>query len=270
LQNKIEELNRFNINLENKVKEETKKNIQTELKLFEQSKMASMGEMIGNIAHQWRQPLSIISTIATGSKFQKDMDLLTTEMFDKNMEDINDNVQYLSRTINDFKNFIKGERIKKLFNLNDDIHSFLHLVQGSIKNHEIDVVLDLDDKIQIVGYPNELIQCFINIYNNSKDAFKEVQGENKFIFIKTYLDNDKVHIIFKDTAQGIPKDILPKIFDPYFTTKHQSQGTGLGLHMSYKLIVEGMEGTIESKNVDFNYKGKQYKGAQFEIVLTIE
>jgi len=270
LQNKIEELNQFNSNLENKVKEEIAKNLQHELKLFEQSKMAAMGEMIGNIAHQWRQPLSVISTISTGAKMQKEMDILTDEMFSKDMDDINDNAQYLSKTIDDFRNFIKGERVKKVFNLNDDIDSFLHLVQGSIKSHYINIVLDLDDTIEIVGYPNELIQCFINIFNNSKDAIIDFPEDNRYIFIKTYLDNNKVHIIFKDSAGGIPKDILPKIFNPYFTTKHQSQGTGLGLHMTYKLIVEGMKGSIVAKNINFVYKHKEYKGAEFEIILPIK
>jgi len=270
LQNKIEELNEFNINLESKVKEEIEKNIQHELKLFEQSKMAAMGEMIGNIAHQWRQPLSVISSISTGAKLQKEMNILTDDMFNKDMDDINDNAQYLSKTIDDFRNFIKGERVKKTFNLNDDIDSFLHLVQGSIKSHYISMVLDLDDTIEVVGYPNELIQCFINIFNNSKDAIFHFPEENRFIFIKTYLDNNNVHISFKDTAGGIPENILPRIFDPYFTTKHQSQGTGLGLHMTYKLIVEGMNGTIDAKNINFTYEDKEYQGAEFEIILPLE
>ncbi len=269
LQDKIEELNQFNINLESRVEQEVLKNGEHELQLLGQSKMVSMGEMIGNIAHQWRQPLSVISTIATGAKMQKEMDLLTNEMFINDMDIINDNVQYLSDTINDFRNFIKGDRVKKSFNLNDDIDSFLHLVQGSIKSNHINVTLELDNNIQINGYPNELIQCFINIFNNSKDAMIEFSKEDRLIFIKTYLDDNNVCISFKDNAGGVPKDILPKIFDPYFTTKHQSQGTGLGLHMTYKLIVEGMSGTIEAKNVNFEYEDNEYMGAEFRIILPI-
>lgn len=269
LEDKIEELKQFNINLESRVKQEVLKNGQHELQLLEQSKMVAMGEMIGNIAHQWRQPLSVISMISTGAKMQKEMDLLTNEMFNNNMDTINDNVQYLSETINDFRNFIKGDRVKKSFNLTDEINSFLHLVQGSIKEHYIILNLDLNDTIQINGYPNELIQCFINIYNNSKDAMLEFSEENSLIFIKTYLDDNNVHITFKDNAGGISEDVLPRIFDPYFTTKHKSQGTGLGLHMTYKLIVEGMSGTVEAKNVNYKYEGKEYKGAEFKILLPI-
>ena len=267
LESKIEELKHFNLNLEHKVQEEIKINGQHELKLFEQAKMVAMGEMIGNIAHQWRQPLSVISTIATGSKLQKDMDILTNEMFANNMNIINENTQYLSRTIDDFRNFVKEDRVKKLFNLSEEIHSFLHLVQGSIKSTDIDIILDLDDDIQVNGYPNELKQCLINIFNNAKDAIEESKEEHKVIFIKTYNDKEKTIIIIKDNATGIPKDILPKIFDPYFTTKHQSKGTGLGLNMTYKLIVEGMKGTIEATNVSYEYKDKKYKGAEFKICL---
>ena len=269
LKNKIEELNQFNLNLENKVQDELMKNRQHEIKLLEQSKMVSMGEMIGNIAHQWRQPLSIISTVSTGAKVQNEMDLLTNEMFEKNMDIINDNVQYLSKTIDDFRNFVKGDRTKKVFKLSTEIDSFLHLVQGSVKNNYLNLIFDLDDTIEINGYSNELIQSFINILNNSKDALLEFPEENRFIFIKSYMHSNKVHIIFKDNGGGIPKDIIPKIFDPYFTTKHQSQGTGLGLHMTYKLIVEGMNGTIEAKNVNFVHAGKEFKGTEFEIILPL-
>ena len=269
LESKIEELKHFNLNLEHKVQEEIKKNIQHELKLFEQAKMVAMGEMIGNIAHQWRQPLSVISTIATGSKLQKDMDILTNEMFANNMNIINENTQYLSKTIDDFRNFVKGDRVKKLFTLSEEIHTFLHLVQGSIKSSDIHIILDLDDNIQTNGYPNELKQCLINIFNNAKDAIEESTEETKLIFINTYMDKEKTIIIIKDNAGGIPKDILPKIFDPYFTTKHQSIGTGLGLNMSYKLIVEGMEGSIEAANVSSEYEDKKYKGAEVKICLPL-
>jgi signal transduction histidine kinase len=131
------------------------------------------------------------------------------------------------------------------------------------------VILDLDDSIKVTGYPNELRQCFINIFNNSKDTPIDFSEENRLIFIKTYIDHNKVLITLRDNGGGIHKDILPKIFEPYFTTKHKSQGTGLGLHMTYKLIVDGMNGSVEAKNVNFNYKNKEYKGAEFIITLPI-
>ena len=237
--------------------------------LNEQSKMAAMGEMIANIAHQWRQPLSAISTAATGLIVQKEFNLLEEEKLVDTCKIINDNAQYLSRTIDDFKNFIKGDRTKKLFNLKGNINSFLHLVASSIKNNHINVVLSLEEDINIDGYDNELIQCFINIFNNSKDILKEKEIEKRFVFISTLKNENQIVIKIKDNAGGIPSDILPHIFEPYFTTKHKSQGTGLGLHMAYNLIVDGMGGTIEASNVSYEYNNEAYSGAEFIITLFI-
>ncbi len=235
--------------------------------LAEQSKMVSMGEMIGNIAHQWRQPLSVISTASTGMILQKEYGNLTDEVLVKNCNSINDNAQYLSKTIDDFRNFIKGDRTKKLFNLEEDINSFLQLIDGRLKSNNIMMVLDINKNIQIDGYENELIQCFMNIVNNSKDALVDNNIKDKFIFISTSIQDDHVLISIKDNAGGIDTDVLPKIFEPYFTTKHQSQGTGLGLHMTYNLICDGMGGTIEANNSTYKYKNKEFIGAEFIISL---
>jgi len=234
--------------------------------LTEQSKLASMGEMIANISHQWRQPLSVISTAATGMKMQKEYGCLADEAFNNSCDAINNNAQYLSNTIEDFKNFIKGEHINKVFNLSKSIESFLHLVEGSVKSHDIKVELLLDNTIEINGHENELVQCLMNIFNNSKDAFNETnekEKEKKFQ-IKTYLNNSKVILEIRDNAGGIKETILNKIFEPYFTTKHKSQGTGLGLHMTYNLIVDGMNGTIIAEN------DKDFSGALFTITLPLE
>jgi len=236
--------------------------------LFDQSKLASMGEMIGNIAHQWRQPLSVISTGATGLKLLKEYNTLTDQQFLEACDSINDNAQYLSKTIDDFKDFIKGERKKVKFNLSKDINSFLHLVEGSIKNNNIHLEKDIQDDIEIYGYPNELIQCFINIFNNSKDALKDLE-DNRYIYISTSILDNKVIITFKDNAGGIDDEILNRIYEPYFTTKHKSQGTGLGLSMTYSLVVDGMGGSIETKNDQLTIDGKKYKGAITKITLEL-
>lgn len=236
----------------------------------EQSKMVSMGEMIGNIAHQWRQPLSMISTASTGMILQKECDILTDELFKKTCNDINNNAQYLSKTIDDFRDFIKGDKKPIQFNLKNDTDAFLKLIEATIKNNHIDVVLNLTENVNIEGYPNELIQCFINIFNNAKDALLENNKENnRYIFISQETINNYVVIKFKDNAGGIPQDIISRIFEPYFTTKDTSKGTGLGLHMSYNLIVDGMNGTIEAKNSNFTYNNKEYSGAEFTIKLPI-
>ncbi|MBU3015917.1 transporter substrate-binding domain-containing protein [Poseidonibacter lekithochrous] len=234
--------------------------------LFEQTKLASMGEMIGNIAHQWRQPLSVISIGATGMKTQKQYGLLSDEIFIETCDAINNNAQYLSKTIEDFKNFIKGDRTKKEFNLIDNINSFLHLVEGTIRTHDIQIIKDIQKDIKINGYSNELIQCFINIFNNAKDAL--IENDNKLIFLTTLIDKENVIIKIKDNGGGINETILRKIFEPYFTTKHQSKGTGLGLHITYKLIVEGMNGTLKAQNIKYKYNNKNYAGAEFIITLS--
>ena len=242
-----------------------------EILLFEQTKLASMGEMIGNIAHQWRQPLSVISTASTGIIAQKELDLLDETKLIETCNMINENAQYLSKTIDDFKNFIKGDRVKKFFSLEDEINSFLHLVNSSSKTHNIKIILDLQKDIKINGYENELSQCLINIFNNARDALEETatSKNEKIVFISTFIENTEAIIKIKDNAGGIPAKVLPKIFEPYFTTKHRKQGTGLGLHMTYNLIVESMKGSIEATNVSFKYDEKNYIGAEFIIKIPL-
>jgi len=238
--------------------------------ILEQSKMAAMGEMIGNIAHQWRQPLSIISTGATGMKVQKEYGVLSDEEFITICDAINENAQYLSETIDDFRNFIKGDRVKEIFSLEENINSFIHLVEGAIKTNDIKLTLKLEKDIKINGYNNELIQCFINIFNNAKDALKEHTTHDRMIKVTTYSQNNHAVIEMLDNGGGIPENITDKVFEPYFTTKHKSKGTGLGLSMTYKFIVDGMDGTIAVHNKEFEYEHKKYRGTEIKIVLPLQ
>jgi len=257
------------INLYTKLIKSVEENRQKDLMLNEQSKLASMGEMIGNIAHQWRQPLSVIATGVTGMQLEKSYGLLTDEKFEETCDIINNNAQYLSKTIDDFKNFVTGERVKKPFNLKKDIDSFLHLVEGTIKNKNIEVILDLDEDIIIDGYENELTQCLINIFNNAKDVLLSNEDTNRLIFITTKIENKEIIIEVKDNGGGILDNIINRVFEPYFTTKHQSQGTGLGLHMTYNLIKEGMSGSIDVYNREYKHKNIEQKGAEFIIKFSI-
>ena len=264
---KTRELKELNLNLEVRIDEAINENREKDKLLDTQSKMASMGEMIGNIAHQWRQPLSVISTGVTGMQVQKEYGLLDDKQFNKTCEMINENAQYLSKTIDDFKNFIKGDRIKHTFNILNSLNTFIHLVEGSIKENDIKIKLQIDENLEIFGYENELAQCLINIFNNSKDALKEHQLKTKLILISATQIRDTLHLTIQDNAQGIDENIITKVFEPYFTTKHKSQGTGLGLNMTYKLIVDGMKGNITVKNQSFIYEDITYKGAIFTITL---
>ena len=263
------ELKKLNENLELIVQEEISKNHQIQEQLFRSEKLASMGEMIGNIAHQWRQPLSVISTAATGLKLQKQLGLLDESELLRSCDTINENAQYLSKTIDDFRDFIKGDKKKEVFLLNNLMQSCTHLISSTIKNNHIKAVYDLDGSIKMEGFKNELLQCFLNLINNAKDALNEKmeRSSERFIFIRTYMEGKKIYISFRDNAGGIDESIKNRIFEPYFTTKHKSQGTGLGLHMVYNIIVNGMGGDIEVENVEYEYKGNRYKGAEFIIML---
>ncbi len=235
--------------------------------LFERSKMASMGEMIGNIAHQWRQPLSVISTSATGMQMMKEFDNLSDEAFNKSCDIISENVQFLSKTIDDFRNFIKDNQLKEHFILDDLIDKFSHLIEPVSKAHNITVVYDTQKDIKLYSYQNELIHCFINIFNNAKDALEDKENIEKLFFIKIEQENNNVEIELKDNGGGIDDKIINKIFEPYFTTKHKSQGTGIGLHMTYNIITQNIKGTILASNQTYTYNNKTYTGAVFHITL---
>ena len=262
------ELQILNENLELRIAQEVAKNRDKDKMLFEQTKMAALGEMIGNIAHQWRQPLSAISSSVSSMYIQKEIGSLSDESFFKVCDSINNNAQFLSKTIDDFRNFIRGESIKEVFNLKQSIDSLLNIVSSSIKKYNIKMVIDIDDNIDINGLQNELNQCLINLFNNSKDALENIQGD-RYIFIEVHHVKDNLIIKFKDNGGGINENILDKVFEPYFTTKHQSQGTGLGLNMVYRLIVEGMSGSIYVQNDTFYFNDQEYTGAQFIINLPL-
>jgi signal transduction histidine kinase len=260
------ELKNNNIILEQRIKEAVEKNSHMEAKLFQAEKLSSMGEMMGNIAHQWRQPLSAISTAATGAMAQKEYGLLTDELFYSSMKNIDETAQYLSQTIESFKEFIKDDHDDKIsFKLSEIVNRSLEIQNELIKQNNINIILDLDDSIVLENLPNSLVEVFSSILHNAKDALINI--DEKYIFITTKQINSKVTITIKDNAGGIEENILEKIFEPYFTTKHQAQGTGLGLHMVYKIICEKMGGDIDVCNEEYLYKDKKQQGAVFKISL---
>ena len=233
--------------------------------LMEQSKLASMGEMIGNIAHQWRQPLHVISTTTSSVKLQKELNILDDEFFFKSCNMINKNVMFLSNTIDDFRNYMNDTRIKNKFSIDNMSNSFFTLCDSSVSNNEIVIVKDIQNNLTLDGYKNELIQCMLNIFNNAVDALIQNNIKKKYIFVTIKRIDNYINISIKDNAYGVPENIIDKIFEPYFTTKHQSRGTGLGLNMTYKLIVEGMNGDINVKNEKYFYNNEVFNGANFTI-----
>ncbi len=251
---------------EQKLKEKLLK--EKDLTLYQQSKMAAMGEMIGNIAHQWRQPLSVVSSAATGILLEREMGVSTEASEESSLKAINKSAQYLSQTIDDFRNFLKLEKEVKLFNISKAIGDAINLSNIKSKTTEIDLVLNLDEKLEVYGIKNEFIQVLINILNNAKDALKG--KENKIILIETKKSDNNIYIKTQDNAGGISPEIIERIFEPYFTTKHQSQGTGIGLYMSLEIIKNHMNGRLDVKNESFFYNNRKLFGANFLITLPIK
>ena len=258
-----DELKELNENLELRVQKEIEKNNEKEKQLFAQSKMAAMGEMIGNIAHQWRQPLSVISTIASGIKMQYKFDQLKIETLPSQMGEIVDRTQYLSQTIDTFRNFLKEKKEFQEIILQESIHDSLEIVGTTLKNHQIKIQKNFDDEnpIKIFTISSELIQVIINILNNSKDVLIEKNVDNAWVKIELIEDGQHTTLTIEDNGGGVPEDIILRIFEPYFTTKHKSQGTGLGLHMSYNIVTESLNGEIYVQNSE--------NGAKFFIILPL-
>jgi len=248
---------------------ETNNRIKQEKLLHNQTKMASMGEMILNIAHQWRQPLSIISTSATGVKLQKELNCLEDKEFYSAMDNINDSAQYLSQTIDDFRNFLVPSIEVNEFDICESINNTLKLISPSFKSNDI-TIENKCDHITIKSLQNELIQVLMNLLKNSKDVLIENNIQLKYIEIKNYTKENFIFIEVKDNAGGVDEKIIDKIFEPYFTTKHKAQGTGIGLYMSSEITHKKLKGELFVENIIFNIDKKQYKGAKFTIKLPIK
>jgi len=240
--------------------------------IFQQAKLVSMGEMIGNISHQWRQPLSVITTVASGIKLEAEYKTLALTSIDENMNVILDQAKYLSKTIDNFRDFIKESKDFGKTNIKRVVNETINLVEASLRNNFITLVINIDDNLEIDGSTNELIEAMINIVNNSKDALKEkIKNEDdKFIFINTKkLSPNSIELKITDTAGGIDEKIINRIQEPYFTTKHESVGTGLGLSIANKIIQERHHGKINIYNDEFEYNSKHYKGLTTSITFEI-
>ena len=236
--------------------------------IMEQSRFAAMGEMIGNIAHQWRQPLSSISTIASGAKLRYNNNILSDEELNETFVKIQEHTKHLSKTIDDFRDFFRHNKVEELFNVCDVIEKSITLTEASYKDHNIQLrYIKSKDKIMLMGNSGELSQVFLNILNNSKDALLEKDIKDKLVSFN--MDEIDGYVVIKiiDNAGGIPEDIIERVFDPYFTTKHKSQGTGIGLFMSKKIIMQKFDGEITVKNRKYKFDNKTYVGAEFVITI---
>jgi len=252
----IEELNR---SLEVRVQEEVLKNLEKDQLLIQQSKMAAMGDMMGNIAHQWRQPLNTLAISIQDIEEAFLFDDLNEEYISNFTKLSMDNIAYMSKTIDDFRNFFKPSKRKEVFKIKLSIEDILQIVETQLKNNNIDITLKGDD-YKVIGYPNEFKQVIINLTNNAKDAILDNQLQNGRIEIEIEKYSDEfIKITVKDNGGGVPIDILNKVFEPYFTTKEGNKGTGIGLYMSKTIIEENMKGKLILENIE--------NGAEFSILL---
>ena len=233
LKEKNKELDLLNENLVQLVQEEIQKNNEKEKIMFQQSRNAQMGEMIAMIAHQWKQPLNVISTANSVIKNLLRRDKIDTEKVLKTTHSISKNIEYLSTTIDDFRDFFKPNKEKQNTNFDIITQKALSLIEASIKNQKITLNLNIKEISNFNSFENELIQVVLNLLKNAEDVLVAKKVKNPSIEI--IIDKNLLQVI--DNGGGIKKEIQAKIFDPYFSTKMAKEGTGLGLYMS-KIIIE--------------------------------
>lgn len=250
----IKTIRQLNNNLEIKINNEIEKNRQKDLLLFEQSKFSALGEMIGNIAHQWRQPLNIVSMLFQKIERSHKNNTLNDENMNKLVTQALDTVDYMSQTIDNFRSQFEPNREKEKYNLSSTIANTVALVDNSFNILGITIEIDILASIDLYGFPQDLKQILLNLLNNAKDAITLNSISSGKILIKAeYTDNqEKILIKVEDNGGGINKDYIDKIFEPYFTTKHKSQGTGIGLYMSKQIVEKHLGGTITVYSSNLN------------------
>ena len=255
VEKKTKELQEVNKNLQKIVEEKVKEVRNKDKILMQQSKMAAMGEMIGAIAHQWRQPLnSLALNIQMLEHLKDEMDeQQLKEFIQKNMQTI----KFMSNTIDDFRNFFRKDKTKVIFDIKDTIEKTLNLQKAQLENRHIKLITNLENA-KVKGFKNEFMQVILNLISNVRDVIEEKKIQNPVIEISSFVKDGYVYVTVKDNAGGIPDEIKDRIFEPYFTTKEEGKGTGLGLYMS-KEIIERMDGSIEVEN--------EKDGAKFIIKL---
>ena len=235
--------------------------------IFNQNKITGIGDMLSNVAHQWRQPLNLVGIMISTVKYN-----ITRDNFDKDqiidqLSKATQSVEYLSSIIDDFKSYYNNDSIEKVnYNINDVFQDLLKLSNSEFEKENIKLIVDSKD-IFIFKSKTYFLEILVNLVKNSKDAFMNKKVDKPIIIIETIDLDDKVEINVKDNAGGIDKENLPKIFEPYFSTKFPSVGIGLGSYMVYELVSRHFDGIIEATNVEFEYEDKSYFGTNMRITF---
>ena len=258
LELKVKELDTFNKTLHKKVKEEVNKQREKENLLIQQSKLAALGEMIGNIAHQWRQPISAVSAIMMNIKWTAISQGVEKSFLDERMNEANVQLKYMSQTIDDFRTFFRPGKEKEYFDLKLEVKKAYKILKASLENDNINLQIYNTKEMQSYGYASEFSQVVLNIISNAKYVLLDRNIQNPKIEI--HLSSDKLNIYceIKDNAGGIEEKYINRIFEPYFTTK-EHQGTGIGLYISKEIIEKHMKGSLQVRNTN--------EGANFIISM---
>ena len=259
LELKILELDIFNKTLHKKVKEEVDKQREKENLLIQQSKLAALGEMIGNIAHQWRQPISAVSAIMMNIKWTGISQGVEPKFLDERIKEANEQLQYMSHTIEDFTNFFKPDREKDYFVFANEVKKAYHILKASLEYNNINLQILYKKRIEGFGYANEFSQVVLNIISNAKDVLIEKKIKKPKIIIEIKDDEKNIICQIKDNGGGIEEKNLNRVFEPYFTTKEE-HGTGIGLYISKEIIQKHMKGSLFVRNIE--------NGAMFTIIIS--
>ena len=257
-----DELSYLNGTLEERVVVEVEKNREKDKQLIQQSRLAQMGEMLSMIAHQWRQPLSAISSTMVSLRIKAELGKSNSDMVITASKNIAKYTEHLSDTIDDFRDFFRPDKNGETTNYNELVKSVLSIVEVSLRTKNIELILDLNCEDEFHSFSNELKQVILNLIKNAEDALLDNEIVNPYIKISTYrVENDGLKFILEvsDNAGGIALDIIDKIFDPYFSTKLEKNGSGLGLYMSKTIIEEHCVGKLQVQNSS--------EGAVFKISL---
>ena len=240
----VERLRELNVALEHQVIEAKSKHEITEKMMITQSRMAIMGEMIGMIAHQWRQPITVIGMITNNTILTLEFEELNKQLLLDDLNVIDKQIHYLSSTIDDFRNFFRPNKLPQNITLREISNDLLTMLGKNYKNFGINMTFEGEVDTPFVTYKNELMQVFLNILTNAKDAFDERHIQEPFIHFRTSHNEDIITFSIQDNAGGIAEEIIDKVFDPYFSTKEEKNGTGLGLYMSAIIIEKHLNGSI--------------------------
>ncbi|WP_455756337.1 sensor histidine kinase [Sulfurimonas sp.] len=251
----VTKLESFNIELEKRVAEEIQKQQNQEKMIVHQSRQAAMGEMLESIAHQWRQPLNIIGLASSSLETEYKLGLMSEDKFNEKMQIIAANINYMSDTIDDFRNFLNPQKEMSIFSPDKNIHEVLTIIDAELQNNNISYSLDINCNPFFYGVENEFKQVILILLNNSKDATKMMIDKKRIehgnINISINCKDDYGIIEVKDNGGGIENNILDDIFNPYFTTKGNSNGTGIGLYIAKNIIKNRMNGELGVKNIEF-------------------